>query len=130
MSLVEWKTAYAIGNPAVDYEHRELIELINALHRGLRDPAGRLGTGEFLGELYARIAAHFALEEQIMLSRGYDQYDDHKADHERLLDDIREMMDEFEDAGQVDLDAFGRRLELWFTEHFKTRDARLHSRLG
>jgi len=49
---------------------------------------------DFLGELYARIAAHFALKEKIMRDNGYDEYHDHKADHERLLDDIRDLMDD------------------------------------
>jgi len=30
----------------------------------------------------------------------------------------------------VDLEHFGSRLDEWFSEHFRTRDARLHKKLG
>ncbi len=32
MALLQWKDQYSVGIDAVDYEHRELIALINRLH--------------------------------------------------------------------------------------------------
>ena len=52
------------------------------------------------------------------------------AEHERLLEDIRDLMDQYEDGEVVDVDAFAVRLDAWFSTHFRTRDARLHRRLG
>lgn len=130
MALLQWKEDYAVGIEAVDHEHRELIALINALHAELRAPEAEVTVAEFLGEIYARIAAHFALEERVMRDRRYDQYDDHKADHERLLDEIRDVMDDSAAMPAQDYRAqLAGRLESWFTEHFKTKDARLHKML-
>jgi hemerythrin len=56
----------------------------------------------FLGEIYARISAHFALEEKDMQARAYPERPAHKADHERLLDDLRDIMDEVHDQGVLD----------------------------
>ena len=84
---------------------------------------------DFLGELYARAGAHFALEEKIMRDYDYDEYRDHEADHERLLDDVRDLMDDYEDGVYVDVEGFGQRLDEWFSEHFRTRDARLHKKI-
>jgi hypothetical protein len=50
----------------------------------------------------------------------------HKSDHERLLDDIRDIMDEHIEHGVLDDRAFSDRLAAWFGDHFKTFDARLH----
>ncbi len=130
MSLIEWKQEFSVGVPAVDYEHRELIGLINQVHERLNTQGSDMTIAEFLGEIYARIAAHFALEEKIMRERRYDQYDDHKADHERLLDEIRDIMDDHESRRRYDEHDFARRLGAWFTEHFRTRDARLHQHLA
>ncbi len=130
MSLIEWKDQFRLGVPDIDFEHRELIELINALYEGVQREGTDASTADFLGELYARIVAHFALEEKIMRENRYDEFEDHKADHERLLDDIRDLMDDYEDGEYVDLERFGDRLDEWFSEHFRTRDARLHQRLG
>ena len=40
MSWIEWKESYRLGIPSVDYEHEELIALLNDLHEGLRGDAG------------------------------------------------------------------------------------------
>jgi len=32
MALLRWKDEYGVGIEAVDYEHKELIDLINRLH--------------------------------------------------------------------------------------------------
>ena len=130
MPLMEWKDEFAIGLEAVDFEHRELIGLINELHADLSRPESEVTVPEFLGEIYAKIAAHFALEEREMRVRGYDEYADHKADHERLLDEIREIMDDYELHGAFDEETLALQLGDWFGTHFRTKDARLHKHLG
>jgi hemerythrin-like metal-binding protein len=123
MALIDWDERFRVGIAAVDHEHRELIGLINALHERL---GGGYSVADFLGEIYARISAHFALEEKIMRERNYDQYDDHKTDHERLLDEIRDIMDDYEDQRIYQDEILAGRLRHWFGDHFRTRDARLH----
>ena len=129
MPLIEWRQEFALGVADVDHEHRELIELINELYRHLEQPSSVISVEDFLGEIYAKISAHFALEEKIMRERTYDQYEDHKADHERLLDEIRDIMDAYEDDARFDKNELATCLSTWFTEHFKTKDARLHKHL-
>lgn len=131
MSRIEWRDEFATGIRSVDHEHRELVELLNQIVDKLESDEDRELICGFLGEVLARISAHFALEEQVMREHSYDQYDDHKADHERLLDDIRDIMDAYEDGGYAGKqEEFAERLKAWFVLHFKTRDARLHKRLG
>jgi hemerythrin len=129
MPLIEWKDEFNVGIPSVDHEHRELVEMINALYADLSRPESDDTVMDFLGEIYAKISAHFALEEKIMREQKYDQFVDHKQDHERLLDEIRDIMDYYEDTVAFDEQELERRLTAWFTEHFKTKDARLHKHL-
>lgn len=130
MALIEWRTEFETGIAEVDAEHRDLIELINALHQEIRDKADSHTISAFLGEVFARIAAHFALEETVMRKHAYDDYPAHKAEHERLLDEIRDIMDAYE-AGTVDCDAaLSGTVRDWFIDHFKLKDARLHRLLG
>lgn len=123
---VLWRDDFSVGVESIDHEHRELIGLINQIFEWL--DAGDQGAiaGE-LGEVHARISAHFALEEQMMREHRYDHYADHKSDHERLLDDIRDIMDAHENGTYAERKvAFADRLQHWFVDHFKTKDARLH----
>lgn len=127
MPLIEWKKEFEIGIPSVDYEHRELIELINGLHARLSGKPDPDQVAAVLGEINARISAHFALEEKEMREMGYDEFADHKEDHERLLDEIRDIMDKVEDDRSWNYEEeLGVRLYDWFANHFRTKDSRLH----
>ncbi len=131
MALIEWRTDFDTGITDVDHEHKELVRLINNLHETLASDASSDTISAFLGEIFARISAHFALEESIMRKYSYDQYSEHKKDHEKLLDDIRDIMDNYE-AGKYMAyeEAFANVVHDWFVGHFKEQDARLHTILG
>lgn len=130
MALLQWKDQYATGVEAVDHEHRELIELINKLHSELIASRSEETVDAFFGDLYRAISAHFALEERFMVEHRYDQLRQHKTDHERLLDDIRDIMDSDRSGGDLVQAALAERLDAWFSRHFETHDARLHKALG
>ncbi|MDH3531650.1 MAG: bacteriohemerythrin [Gammaproteobacteria bacterium] len=126
MSLIEWKEEFSIGVTAVDLEHRSLIDLINDLHAEIGKGARQDDVVAALGEIYAQISAHFALEEKFMRETGYAAFPSHKNDHEGLLDELRDIMDRVEDDGRFDEARLAHELSRWFTEHFRTHDARLH----
>jgi hemerythrin len=130
MSLITWKDEFSVGVAAVDLEHRELIELINVLDADIQQYATQTTVMETLGEIYARIAAHFALEEKIMREAGYGGFATHKQDHELLLDELLDVIDSVDEAGRYDRAGLSRGLERWFSDHFQTHDAKLHHRLG
>jgi hemerythrin len=130
MPLLQWKPSYSVGIEAVDHEHKELIDLINQLYGELMAKGEPLTASAFFGDLIKAISAHFALEERFMLERGYDQLSQHKADHERLLDEILAIMDDFESDEATSRDDLAARLDAWFSRHFETHDARLHKALG
>jgi len=130
MGLLHWDDRYSVGIAAVDHEHKELIDLINRIH----DEASRAQSKDtvvaFFGDLLRGVSAHFALEERFMREHGYDQLVAHKNDHEHLLDELRELMDNFEASATFDDQALAQALDAWFSRHFRTHDARLHKALG
>ncbi len=130
MAPIAWKPEYSVGDPAVDHEHRELIDLVNTAAGAILDGRSDVDVNQCLGDLYCAISAHFAHEEKQMKRAGYDEYPPHKADHERLLDSLREIMDRTGQQTAPTDDRITAVLEAWFTDHFKTHDARLHRRLG
>jgi hemerythrin len=126
VSPIAWRDEFAIGLADVDHEHRELIAMINGLLESLGPDTGTGRILSALGEIHARIAAHFALEEREMRRLKYIAVGAHKSDHERLLDDILDIMAGVESPAGYDPAVFERRLTNWFTEHFRTHDALLH----
>lgn len=128
MTLIEWKNDFSVGITAVDLEHRELIALINDIHALMHQGATHDQVVSSLGEIFAQISAHFALEEKFMREVQYEGYGAHKTDHESLLDEIRDIMDRVEDDGSYDESGLSSELERWFTIHFRTHDAKLHQK--
>lgn len=129
MTLIEWRTEFSVGNAAVDHEHRELVDLINSVHDGMREDTGTDRLAEGLGEIYAQIAAHFALEEKLMRDAGYADLTAHKDDHESLLDQLADILHGVEAGSGFDEAGLSARLERWFSGHFSTHDAKLHRQL-
>ena len=129
MALLRWKDHYSVGIEGVDHEHKDLIELINRLHDQL-STGESLAASAFFGDLVKAISAHFALEERFMRERGYDQLPQHKEDHERLLDEILCLIDEFDGEDMADHEDLAARLNAWLSRHFETHDARLHEAYG
>lgn len=130
MGLLHWEKRYSVGIEAVDHEHRELVELINRLHEQAKAQGSKMAVLGFFGDLYKAISAHFALEERFMREKSYDQLRQHKGDHERLLDEIRDIMEDYEVNDLFEERLLAQRLDAWFSRHFETHDARLHRALG
>ncbi|MHA1597272.1 MAG: bacteriohemerythrin [Alphaproteobacteria bacterium] len=129
MAMIEWKDSYRTGFKSIDYEHETLIAAINDLYEHAAAGVGD-GIAPALSQIHTLIEAHFALEEKVMRDQAYPDYTGHKIDHDRLLDEILDIMD---DARVEDPAAtgprLGDRLTEWFGNHFSTYDRELHGRL-
>jgi hemerythrin-like metal-binding protein len=126
MAFLKWKPEFSVGVAAVDHEHREMIEMINDFYLMAGEQIDSHMLGDFLGDIHNGISAHFALEESLMQNAAYPEYERHKADHEELLDRIRELMDRYNDDPVAGGEKLRAELSEWFASHFSTFDARLH----
>jgi hemerythrin len=130
MSLIVWRDEFSVGVESVDHEHRELIELINKLDDAMQNDVQHDTVVSSLGEIYAQVASHFALEEKIMRDTHYSDFVAHKENHELLLDELLDTIDSVDDSGSYDRMALAEGLDQWFSDHFRTHDAKLHRKLG
>jgi len=130
MKYLKWDECYSVGVDSVDYEHQNLMDMINMIYAELADQRDIAEIEKTVSDVHAEISAHFALEERLMKNAVYDEYEAHKNDHEELLDQIRNMMDAIASDPEPALDILSEQLSEWFSGHFSTFDARLHSRLG
>jgi hemerythrin len=126
MSLIEWNDDFNLGIEKVDNEHRALVALINALHEAVSSGAERAEIVQGISEIYSLVSAHFLREEAFMRETRYMAYAEHKEDHEVLLDDLREILEGVRAGGVYTESRLSADLQYWFSEHFKTHDARLH----
>lgn len=125
MILVPWRDDYRVGAKSVDDEHKALVERINRLYDQLMMAEDPQAVAVFFGGLINAITEHFVREERYMRDHGYDLLPEHREDYERLLDDIRALIAEFDRNEEEGRDDLATRLDGWLSDHFDTHDARL-----
>lgn len=126
MSLASLKDQFSTGIESLDHEHRKLIGAMEALCESFDRADSAEEIRGLFGALHARAAAHFALEERLMRENEYPRYAAHKEDHERLLDQVRAMMEAFEAGRCKDCGVRLRDcLEDWLAGHVAESDGAL-----
>lgn len=83
--FIEWTDAYKIGIPSIDDDHKDLVDLVNLFFARTQDSADARELADILDKLIDRTRVHF-IREEVMLDRNdYPQLAPHKAEHDRLL---------------------------------------------
>lgn len=125
-SLLEWNDSFLIGITELDHEHQILIKDINRLHGELAGHDQKSDIEKCLGDIYARMQAHFALEEHVMKEHGYEYFDEHRREHRELLDTYTEYMMQFLNAaGLSSTDPIKEVLTHWVIDHITTSDKKM-----
>lgn len=125
-SLLKWDDSYLIGIEELDFEHKQLIEDINVLHKELAAQDEKSNIEKCLGDIFARMQAHFALEEHVMTAHGYASYDEHKREHDELLESFTETMLNFMNSSGTESGSLvENQLNHWIVDHILTSDKKM-----
>ncbi len=125
-TLFKWDDSFLIGIEELDHEHKVLIDDINRLHEELVRHDEKSEIEKCLGDICARMQAHFALEEHVMKEHGYKFFDEHKHEHDELLDSYIECMMQFlNDTGFSSSNPIEDCLKHWVINHIRTSDKKM-----
>jgi hemerythrin len=125
-TLFKWDDAFLIGIEELDHEHKLLIEDINRLHEELARHDEKSAIEKCLGDICARMQAHFALEEHVMKEHKYKFFDEHKREHDELLDSYTEYMAQFlNDTAGFSSNPIEDNLKHWVINHIVTSDKKM-----
>lgn len=91
MPLFIWKPSYDIGVPEIDYDHRQLVGLVNELYEAMKQGHGYEIVDEMIDRLLAYAQSHFATEEGFMRAARYPRLAVHQLEHERFCDEVTAM---------------------------------------
>lgn len=118
------------GNPGMDGEHRVQIGLMTAFRDAIGGGQGAAEADEILDQLLDYSKMHFMSEQLLMRLYEYDDYEGHVADHDRMLQEMEAMRDNYRNGeGPFDretVDALIRGL----TAHIRRTDEALGRYLG
>lgn len=124
---LQWTPDYALGIPAMDADHRELLDLCNQFLALIDagEPAAALARS--LETLIIRTLAHFRAEEHVLDRHGYPALAIHVAEHERLLreaESLRQGLLAPEHGADLDriVGDTATFLRTWLLEHIRNND--------
>ena len=125
-TLFRWDDSFMIGIRELNYEHKILIEDINKLHEELAGSDEKSEITKCLGDIYARMQAHFALEEHVMKEHDYEFFDEHKREHDEFLEDYSEYMMRFLNEPSISSkNPIVECLRQWVVDHITTSDRKM-----
>ena len=122
MALLTWNSTCRVGVRAMDDQHGILIDTINELQAELLRGCSRETLGAQLNQLLKFTSMHFQGEEQLMEQLGFPGLAEHRAEHQRLLTQIRESSHRVQRSGDVPVCTLLQFLRDWYLEHFEGPD--------
>lgn len=91
MPLVTWNDGLSVGVAILDDDHKKMLEMINAIHEGLRMGQGPEVLGEILERLVDYTQNHFRREEEFFAESRYAGTVIHKKQHSDLTERVLEV---------------------------------------
>lgn len=130
MALIVWDQQYNVHVRRIDDEHQGMVALVNELNEAMKWRKGKDEIARILSELIARTQVHFATEEQLMKDHDYAGYPEHKAEHERLLQEISALERRYAEGDLLLSFAIMLYLKGWALAHVSSCDKALGAYLN
>ncbi len=120
-TILEWSPDFELGHGGIDDQHRQLVELTNALRMCMGRCIGRDELGQVLASLAQHTDAHFSEEEQLMAQLGYPGLDEHRANHLAFSRRVRDAHQRHHDGELIEFSSL-RVIQAWLVEHMERAD--------
>ena len=130
MKDIVWGVVLSVAVDEIDEDHRKLINIFNILNHAVAEGESPEYLAAVLKELINCTVWHFSHEERLMLKYGYEEIEEHKAEHQELIDSARNLQQKILQADKPVSDEDIEFLERWLTGHILTADMKLGSYLS
>ncbi len=98
-------------------DHNKIFDYINDIHEHIKQNHDDSVILPIMKALGVFTTEHFAREELQFIATGYAQYNEHKAIHEKLLDQVNEVIHKLETNEPIDLIEVLLFLKKWLIDH-------------
>lgn len=119
----QWNDSLMTNQEVVDYQHKNLFNIINDLSRAcnMSDEPNGLLVEVALDELLKYAGHHFKDEEGLMQMKNYKDLEAHQEQHKNFVKAMLNFKTRFDKNENIagDLIAF---MQKWLTEHILTKD--------
>ncbi len=125
MKNIIWDETLSVEVDEIDEDHRRLVDLFNILSHSVAEGDATDYIEAVLEELISCTIWHFRHEERLMLLYKYEGIVEHKAEHQDLIDSVKELQQKFHKENKLLTNEDIEFLADWLTEHILGQDMRL-----
>lgn len=126
-----WKEKYALGDPLIDAQHRELFQRVDAFMGTVRsslpweDKVQKVN--ETLEFMSAYVVEHFRDEEAYQQAIAYPGYEAHSRKHADMIAYVQQVSAEYAESGCSErlMQQFAGKLLSWLINHVAAEDQRI-----
>jgi len=122
MALLTWKAEYSVNVNEIDAQHRKLVDMINELNDAMAQGKARDVLGAILDKLVSYTASHFAREEGLMQTHGYEGYQEHKDKHDKMTAKVLDLQRQFKSGQAAMTIEVMNFLKSWLDKHIVGTD--------
>jgi hemerythrin-like metal-binding protein len=127
--LITWSDRYSVGVARIDAQHQRLVELINEFHAAMLAGGGRAAVGKTLDGVVEYTLSHFAAEEALMKRVAYPGYEQHKAEHTKLVGKVKLLKQKAQAANATFTLEVAAFLQHWLVDHISNVDKKYSANL-
>ncbi|MDR3672475.1 MAG: bacteriohemerythrin [Holophaga sp.] len=120
MSLA-WNPDLLIGNTQIDDQHKRIFQILDKLVQAEAEHRGKEEMGKALASASVFVAAHFKMEEDLMVQSGYAELPAHRNAHEAVRIRVDQLVDRFyrDELDPLELVNF---MTWWLQQHVQRQD--------
>ena len=116
---VRWNDYYSVGDPSIDAQHKQILDIINELYEAMQKGKDRAVLKPISDRLLQYTLAHFTHEEQALKEHEYPDLAQHVALHDKIRQRTRDLR---ENAHLVTGHDMLRFLKEWWVGHIQSVD--------
>lgn len=129
--MIVWRETMSVGAPALDADHKKLVEVANLVERGIEQDAWPQ-VAAVIDQLISFGQDHFTREEAIMASLKFPETEAHRKLHQELLAKLRLLREKFAAAGtdaerKTCAQVLGKIMQGWLMDHLLKHDMKYKS---
>jgi len=122
MAYVEWTDDFSVNVEEIDAQHKKLITMLNTLHEALLSNKGKDVYKNVIDSMIEYATIHFKTEEEYMVKFDFPGYPEHKAEHERFVQETLRLQTNFRETGFTLTYPVVQFLKKWLKDHIVETD--------
>ena len=125
-----WDNSLSVQVQEIDEDHRRLVDLFNILNHSVAEGDASNYIEAVMEELISCTVWHFRHEERLMLKYDYEGFEEHKTEHQELIESALALQQKFQQEGRPISGEDIEFLEYWLTGHILGADMDMGSYLA